>query len=78
MQILPPVVPLKKMAHYTGKIFNENITNMYDDGSYRNYTVKIAKMLAQSRSANISIEQLDKDVEDMIAVEKKFQNVKNF
>ncbi|XP_051175093.1 membrane metallo-endopeptidase-like 1 isoform X2 [Leptopilina boulardi] len=73
--ILPPVVPLKKMAHYTGKIFNENITNMYDDGSYRNYTVKIAKMLAQSRSANISIEQLDKDVEDMIAVEKKFQNI---
>ncbi|XP_043477199.1 membrane metallo-endopeptidase-like 1 [Leptopilina heterotoma] len=73
--ILPPTVPLKSMALYSGKFFNKNITNMYDDGSYANYTVTMADILARSRSANISREQLLQDVENMIELEKKFQNI---
>lgn len=64
------------MALYSGKFFNKNITDMYNDGSYANYTVTMADILAKSRSANISREQLLQDVENMISLEKKFQNVK--
>lgn len=73
--ILPPVVPLEAMALYSGKFFNKNITDMYNDGSYANYTVTMADILAKSRSANISREQLLQDVENMISLEKKFQNI---
>ncbi|XP_043473981.1 membrane metallo-endopeptidase-like 1 [Leptopilina heterotoma] len=75
IKIHPPTVPLKSMARYSGKIFNKNFTDMYDNGKYEIYIFRIANMLAFSRSAHISRKQLHEDVNNMIELEKKILNI---
>lgn len=43
---------------------------IYDDGSYAKFIVQVAKIFAKEREASVDEEQLEKDAQDIIKMEK--------
>ena len=57
----------------SGKLFN--VTDLYEDGTYAKYIKEIALIFAKESDTNIDLEQIEKDVNDIIELETKIQNV---
>ena len=51
---------------------------MYQDGSYAKFIKKVALIFASERGAHINENQIVKDVEDIIEIEKILGNVSPF
>lgn len=53
---------------------------IYDDGSYAKFIVQVAKIFAKEREASVDEEQLEKDAQDIIKMEKLIDNntIKNY